>query len=98
MDAARTFAVPQIEIVRPRLVIALGLECFNGLRRALHLVRAPNMDAAAKSPIRLSTTSRIWCQAHTSALGQNSRNRGGVDRVTSDWQEMVRWYNNVTES
>jgi len=32
--------------------------------------------------------SRVWCQAHTGALGQMNRKKGSVDRVLKDWMRM----------
>ena len=87
--AAREFAIPQIEIVEPRLVICLGLRTFNGLRKALGKEPSKTVASAIESPVSLGA-SRIWCQAHTGALGQNNRNRGGVDRVSGDWEGMRR--------
>jgi restriction system protein len=85
--AAREFAIPQIDIVIPRLVICLGLETFNALRRGFGMgIEAP-MDRAIGSPFSHGET-RIWCQAHTGVLGQNNRNRGGIDRVSQDWLAM----------
>jgi uracil-DNA glycosylase len=85
--AAREFAIPQIDIVLPRLVICLGLETFNALRTALAIgIEAP-MDRAIGTPFSRGET-RIWCQAHTGMLGQNNRNRGGIDRVSQDWLAM----------
>lgn len=87
ITAAREFAIPQINIVQPRLVIALGLETFEALRCALGLKRVAKMDLAIDSPFN-GPTCRIWCQAHTGAFGQMNRNRGGVDRVSQDWLRM----------
>lgn len=85
--AAREFAVPQIDIVAPRLVVCLGLKTFNALRKALGLEVAPTINAAIGEPFSRGRA-RIWCQAHTGALGQNGRNRGGIDRVSQDWLAM----------
>ena len=85
--AAREFAIPQIQIVRPRLVICLGLATFNALRRARGLGTCPSIDLAVSVPFDVEG-SRVWCQAHTGRLGQNNRNRGGIDRVSSDWARM----------
>ena len=87
--AAREFALPQIQIVRPKIVICLGLVTFKAMQRACGLPTSQKMDIAIRSPFKYDSVS-IWCQAHTGGLGQNTRNRGGVDRVTSDWQEMKR--------
>lgn len=85
--AALQFALPQIAIVKPELVICLGLVTFNALRKACDLKPASNIPSAIESPFRLGKV-RVWCQAHTGALGRNNRNKGGVDRVSDDWQRM----------
>lgn len=85
--AAREFAVPQIDIVKPRLVICLGLNTFNTLRRVLGASPLKNLTEALEQPFSYGAT-RIWCQAHTGQLGRNNRNRGGVDRVSRDWARM----------
>src|SRR3990172_5301954 len=63
--AAREFALPQIRIVNPRLVICLGIDTFNALRRACDL-RPWDMKlpAAIESPFEIGGT-RVWGQAHT---------------------------------
>jgi hypothetical protein len=83
--AAREFALPQIRIVQPALVICLGLATFNAIRRACGLTPSINIQAAIDSPFTVGTA-RIWCQAHTGAFGQN--NRGGPSSVSSDWLRM----------
>jgi restriction system protein len=85
--AAREFALPQIDIVAPRLVICLGLRTFNALRRALGMGIERPIERAISAPFSRGDI-RVWCQAHTGALGQNNRNRGGVDRVSKDWRAM----------
>lgn len=64
-----------------------GLRTFNAVLRVLGKDPLKTMAAAIDSPISFAG-SRIWCQAHTGALGQNNRNRGGVDRVSRDWKAM----------
>ena len=86
--AAREFALPQITIVRPKLVICLGLATFNALREACGHEPVYPLEAAIQSPFSLGAT-RIWCQAHTGARGQNNRN-SGVKRVPNDWRCMKR--------
>ena len=87
IQAAREFALPQIRIVNPELVICIGLGTFNALRQACGLSPSLPMDLAIDSPFNIRAT-RVWCQAHTGAFGQNNRNRGGVDRVSQDWRKM----------
>ena len=91
---AREFALPQIEIVAPRLVIALGLDCFNAIRRALNLAPSRTI-ASAVGNLTTFGDARIWCQAHTSPQGQNMRNRSGTDRVSADWQAMSDWFRSI---
>jgi uracil-DNA glycosylase len=84
MRAAREFAIPQMEIVRPRLLICLGLLTGNAIRRALGIEPARRLDAAIADPFSYRDT-RVWCQAHTGGLGQNLRGRA---RVAQDWEAM----------
>lgn len=87
VKAARQFALPQISIVNPKLVICLGLVTFNALRRACDLKPCSNMHSAIDSHFSIDAV-RVWCQAHTGALGQNNRNKGGVNHVSDDWHRM----------
>ena len=89
--AAKCFALPQIEIIRPRLVVALGLDTFNAIRRANGHKLFSTISPAIASPLDVDGT-RIWCQAHTGVLGRNNRNRGDQTRVDSDWAHMSSWY------
>lgn len=82
--AAQEFALPQIRIVRPKLVVCLGFKTFNAIRIVCGHKRAQRMNEAVASPLTLDN-SRIWCQAHTGARGQNNRGR---ERVAEDWRKM----------
>lgn len=85
--AAQQFALPQIRIVKPKLLICLGLVTFNALRRGCDLNPLWPFSVAIENPFNIGPT-RVWCQAHTGRLGQNNRNRGGVSRVPNDWRRM----------
>ena len=88
---AREFALPEIKIVRPKLVICLGLASYNAVRIACGLDRVHLLAEAIRSPFDLPVVRgkvRIWCQAHPGRLGQNNRNKGGRMRVPSDWKRM----------
>jgi len=87
VQAVERYALPQIDIVQPRLVIALGLAVYNALTRVLGARREETLDAAVGAPVRYSRT-LISCQAHTGGLGRANRNRGSVDRVSMDWAQM----------
>ena len=82
--AAQEFALPQIRIVRPKLVVCLGLQTFNAIRIACGHKAVQRMNEAIASPFTFAG-SRIWCQAHTGARGQNNRGR---ERVEEDWRKM----------
>jgi hypothetical protein len=82
--AAQEFALPQVKIVSPKLVVCIGQNTFNAIRRACDYEGWPKRDLAIESPFEVDR-SRIWCQAHTAQLSQNTR---GVDRVSADWKRM----------
>jgi hypothetical protein len=73
---------------RPKLVICLGLATFNALCEACGHEPVYPLAAGIRSPFSLGAT-RIWCQAHTGARGQNNRN-SRVKRVPNDWRRMKR--------
>jgi hypothetical protein len=89
--AANDFALPQIRIINPWLVVCLGLATFNALRQAAGgLSLSVSLPSAIESPFDFGRA-RVWCQAHTGAWGQYNRNRRtGVhfDFVSRDWQRM----------
>lgn len=85
--AAREFCIPQIRIVSPQLVICLGLAVFNAIRETQGLSRMDTLSLALESPFKIGS-SAIWCQAHTGARGQNTRNKGDRQRTTRDWLQM----------
>jgi restriction system protein len=95
--AAHEYALPQIEIVEPRLVVCLGKATFNAIRIACGGRRARNMEEAISSPFAREAC-LVWAQAHTGSLGQNNRNRGGVNRVEQDWRRMRRDFDHIAGS
>jgi hypothetical protein len=86
--AAVEYGLPQIDIIKPRLVICLGKDTFNALRASVSLVEVMTVGEGIEQPFTYQKTV-IWLQAHTGILGQNNRNRGGVSRVHTDWQRMA---------
>jgi hypothetical protein len=95
--AARQFALPQIRIVNPKLVICLGLATFNALRQVCDLPACRPCSVAIENPVDIGTI-RVWCQAHTGARGQNNRNKDGVSRVPDDWLRMKADLATTTEA
>lgn len=88
LKAAQEFTLPMIEIIKPRIVVCLGLDTFNALRKASGLKKVDNIAMAIESSFSY-LDSQVVCQAHTGQLGRNNRNRGGVDRVTGDWARLA---------
>jgi uracil-DNA glycosylase len=86
--AAKEFALPQVEIVAPKIAVCLGLATYNAVRRAAGIRPVTPLEVAIQSPFAFGPT-RIWCQAHTGRLGTIGRNKGGVDRVNDDWARMA---------
>jgi restriction system protein len=84
IPAAQEFALPQIQIIRPKLVVCLGFDTFNAIRVVCGHKRAKRMNEAIASPFTYRE-SRIWGQAHTGARGQNNRGR---ECVNKDWRKM----------
>jgi uracil-DNA glycosylase len=87
--AAIEYGLPQIEIIKPKLVICFGKSTFNALRTSAGIPKVSSVDEGIERPFKVGDTS-VWLQAHTGMLGQNNRNRGGVNRVDADWRKMVR--------
>lgn len=91
LNAAKQFALPQVDIVSPSLVVACGENTFSALSVATGRKPVRPLSEAISSPFWVGD-SMVWCQAHPGALGFANRNRGGVDRVSSDWGKMAAWY------
>lgn len=91
LRAAIEYALPQKNVVNPKLAICFGKETFNALRRATGLKPCKNIAAAIESSFTFENT-KFWCQSHPGQLGRNNRNRGGIDRVTNDWARMKSDY------
>jgi hypothetical protein len=91
--AAQEFALPQIEIVGPRLAICLGKAAFDALAIASGHRLAKSLAEAIEiaSPFEIGNT-RVWCQAHTGQQGTNYRNRCKPDQVMRDWGRMAAMY------
>ena len=89
--AARIFAIPQIRIVQPALVICLGLDSYNALREAELMPAVKPISLAIETPFPIGE-SMVWCQAHTGSRGQNNQKKKSAGQVTRDWGEMKDWF------
>lgn len=92
--AAKMFALPQVQVVAPKLVVCLGKNTFNAMRVAAGEPRCRTMPEAIDSPFAVDLGSgrraAVWAQAHPGVLGQNNRNRKHPGRTLEDWQRMSR--------
>ena len=90
LKADQQFTLPMINIIQPKLVICLGLDTFNTLRKTCGHKKLDNLSQAIENSFEFEN-SRIVCQAHTGQLGRNNRNRGGVDRVNGGWERLKQY-------
>ena len=88
------YAIPQIEIVRPRMVICLGSAVFNAIRQSLGM---PRLKAASQVPEDSSRPGptvidgiEIYGAPHPGGLGVAVA--GGMDEVHRLWSRLAaRW-------
>ena len=73
-EAARTYTVPEIEVVEPKLVVCCGSAVYRAIRKALGLTWAGNLEEAIESPFRFRDT-EFWGQSHPGRKGRNYRNQ-----------------------
>ena len=87
--AAEIYTMPEMRIIKPRLVVCLGLAVYRAISKVSGFVPADNLDSAIGSPFRIGDA-QVWVQSHPGRLGRANRNRGGVDRVADDWRRMAQ--------
>jgi hypothetical protein len=90
--AATEFTRPQIDIVKPNMVVCFGLNTFNALLNSYAMKGYRTIGEAIEHPVFIGKGVAILCQSHPGQLGQNNRNKGGVDRVSEDWRRMSEIY------
>lgn len=81
--AAQEFTLPMIDIIKPKIAIALGLEVFNGLRQGLKLKKVYNKAEAVKNTFDYGDT-KIFFQAHPSSSTTNVF-------IKENWGKMKRY-------
>lgn len=94
--AGEFFALPQIKIICPRITVCFGLSVYNSIRKASGLEKVKTLEAAILTPFKIDEIA-VWAQSHPGALGKANRNRGGVDRVSSDWKEMAKYLHKASD-
>ena len=88
VKAARQFALPQVQIVKPKLVICFGLATFNAVRAYYSKDKCDSVEAAIKSTFKSEDGVQFWAQAHPGHFGQIGRNKLDKSQVENDWQRM----------
>lgn len=90
--AAEHFALPQINIVDPKLVICFGKVTFNAIRTACGKCSVDSVEEGINSPFTFNN-SKVWLQAHPGFHGQYNRNKSNAENVNSDWKKMAEYFN-----
>lgn len=88
---AGEFLFPQIEIVKPRLTIFLGLATYRAALHALGKKRPKKLASAIENPLSALNTA-MHCVAHTGAWGTKQR---GEHQIDSDWEALGKIYDSV---
>lgn len=84
--SAREFTLPEIRVVSPRIVLALGLRTYLALMRATDRKGSPKISEAIDNPFDHDGT-RIQCVAHTGGRGMSNRGRAQVEK---DWEQIAQ--------
>lgn len=94
LKAAKEFMLPTIETIQPKIVVCLGKDTFNAIRKACGFKVVYSIEEGVSSHFSYNG-SEIFCQSHSGQLGRNNRNTGGVNRVAKDWEEMSNYFKNA---
>lgn len=81
--AAKEFTLPMIEIIKPKIAIALGLLTFNALRQSTGLKKVYNKDEAIKNTFNYKGV-KIFFQAHPASSTTN-------DFIKENWEKMKKY-------
>ena len=82
--SAKEFTLPMMDIIKPKIAVALGMKTFNALRESCDLKPARNMSEAVDLAFKYSAT-KIFFQAHPSQRSQNQRTKA---LVIKDWRRI----------
>jgi restriction system protein len=83
---ASRYAIPQIEIVAPKMVVCLGKKTFDAILRALRQPTIPWTDALQGHRTLLDDI-EIYASPHTARWG--IMNAGGMRRVHEIWERLA---------
>jgi restriction system protein len=85
---AEKYAVPEMEIVAPKMAICLGQSTFDAIRRSLHEERRSFADACAPEHCINHRGTEIYGVPHPGSWG--IRNAGGMERVHERWRILAK--------
>jgi hypothetical protein len=88
----KNYAIPQIDIISPKLVICLGSGTYNSLRRALG-ERPIKLSSGLEAPAISRGNSKIFGVSHTGGLGV--ANAGGMAEIVLQWQALNNIYKSL---
>jgi len=90
LKAATEFCIPQIEIVKPKIVVCMGTTAFNAIRQSKGLKKVKNLQDGFEQPF-MDNGTEYWCQSHPGKLGRiNRQSAGRLGQVDMDWAVMAR--------
>jgi len=104
--SAAAYALPQIAIVRPKMVLCLGSASFNAVRRAIRNIGSEPAGKANRKWMPLADAWRIEGPYHTEYLGipvfgvahpgaNGTRASGGPGVTTPRWQALGNFFMTV---
>ncbi len=93
---AERFTLKEMDIIKPRLVICLGLDTYRAMRPVLGINGSPKRIGEAiqetQDTPRYFNSARIVCAAHTGVLGMRNRNKNDKNQVDKDWKRIAKYY------
>lgn len=92
VETARTYAIPAVKIIDPKLTVCLGLATFNALRKASNLSTFSNIEEGTKNSFSIGHC-KVFGVAHTGRMGTNMRNRKNKNQVDTDWSVIQSYLN-----
>ena len=94
IQVARDYAIPQIDIIKPKLVICLGSSVFDSILCALGLPVHKTLSDSIANPV-LYNNILVHAQSHPGGMGRAKRNKNGIDRVSQDWDNMAQKFQSI---
>lgn len=89
LQSIEDYLIPQIEIIHPKMVVCLGAQTFNALRKALGF-RSIKVGEGHLNPISYKGID-IYGVYHTGGLG--TAGAGGKTEALKQWEHLVKVFN-----